>query len=78
MADKNISDDRLPEALIDELKRRDAAPEVITSRVDRTLAAGAHTLQRATGGVASSRRLGGRGGKRRARRRAHDQLSPGP
>ena len=43
MADKNISDDRLPEALIDELKRRDAAPEVITSRVDRTLAAAART-----------------------------------
>ncbi|MDE0348558.1 MAG: hypothetical protein OXM56_02455 [Gammaproteobacteria bacterium] len=41
MADNNIPDDRLPEALIDELKRRDAAPNAITSRVDRTLAAAA-------------------------------------
>lgn len=41
MADSNIPDDRLPEALIDELKRRDAAPDAITSRVDRTLAAAA-------------------------------------
>ena len=38
MAEKNIPDDRLPQALIDELKRRDAAPDAITSRVDRTLA----------------------------------------
>lgn len=41
MADKNIPDDRLPQALIDELKRRDRAPDAITSRVDRTLAAAA-------------------------------------
>ena len=41
MADQNIPDDRLPEALIDELKRRDDAPDAITSRVDRTLAAAA-------------------------------------
>lgn len=41
MADNNIPDDRLPEALIDELKRRDEAPDAITSRVDRSLAAAA-------------------------------------
>lgn len=41
MADKNIPDDRLPQALIDELKRRDQAAEVITSSVDRALAAAA-------------------------------------
>ena len=41
MADNDIPDDRLPEALIDELKRRDEAPDAITSRVDRTLAAAA-------------------------------------
>ena len=41
MADNNIPDDRLPEALIDELKRRDVAPDAITSRVDRSLAAAA-------------------------------------
>ena len=42
MTDKHIPDDHLPEALIDELKRRDAAPDVITSRVDRALAAAAN------------------------------------
>ena len=42
MADTNIPDDQLPEALIDELKRRDRAPDVITSRVDRSVAAAAH------------------------------------
>ena len=41
MADNNIPDDRLPEGLIDELKRRDVAPDAITSRVDRSLAAAA-------------------------------------
>ena len=34
--------ERLPEALVDELKRIDRAPEVITSRVDRSLASMAH------------------------------------
>lgn len=41
MAENNIPDDRLPETLIDELKRRDAAPDAVASRVDRTLAAAA-------------------------------------
>ncbi len=41
MADTNTRHDHLPEALVDELKRRDRAPEVITSRVDRTLAGAA-------------------------------------
>ena len=41
MADTNTSEDRLPEALIDELKRRDRAADVITSRVDRSVAAAA-------------------------------------
>ena len=41
MADQNIPDDRLPEALIDELKRRDRAPHAITSGVDSVLAAAA-------------------------------------
>ena len=34
--------ERLPEALVDELKRIDQAPEVITSRVDRSLTSMAH------------------------------------
>ena len=38
MTDTNTPDDQLPEALIDELKRRDRAPDVITSRVDRSVA----------------------------------------
>ena len=44
----NEQDERLPEALLSELKRIDRAPEVITSRVDRTLAsmARAHFAQR--------------------------------
>ena len=41
MADTNTPDDQLPEALVDELKRRDQAPGVITSQVDRTLAGAA-------------------------------------
>ena len=41
MTDTNTPDDQLPEALIDELKRRDRAPDVITSRVDRSVAAAA-------------------------------------
>ena len=41
MADQNTPEDRLPEALIDELKRRDGTPDAITSRVDRILAAAA-------------------------------------
>ena len=41
MTDTHTPDDRLPKALVDELQRRDRAPEVITSRVDRTLAAAA-------------------------------------
>ena len=41
MTETNIPDDRLPDALIDALKRRDQAPDVITSRVDRTLTAAA-------------------------------------
>ena len=36
-------DERLPETLIDEMKRIDRAPEVITSRVDRSLASRART-----------------------------------
>ena len=39
MTDTNTPEDQLPEALIDELKRRDRALDVITSRVDRMLAA---------------------------------------
>ena len=35
-------DDNLPQPLIDELKRLDRAPDVITARVDRTVAAMAH------------------------------------
>ena len=42
MTGVNEQDERLPEALVDELKRIDRAPEVITSRVDRTLASMAH------------------------------------
>ena len=38
MTGANEQDERLPEALISELKRIDRAPEVITSRVDRALA----------------------------------------
>lgn len=43
MTGVNEQDERLPEALVDELKRLDRAPEVITARVDRTLASMAHT-----------------------------------
>ena len=35
-------DEQLPSALVDELKRIDRAPAVITSRVDRTLSTMAH------------------------------------
>ncbi|MYH70299.1 MAG: hypothetical protein F4147_09480 [Gammaproteobacteria bacterium] len=42
MTGVNEQDERLPEALVDELKRIDRAPEVITSRVDRSLAGMAH------------------------------------
>ena len=42
MTGVNEQDERLPEALVDELKRIDRAPEVITSRVDRSLASMAH------------------------------------
>ena len=42
MTGVNEQDERLPEALVDELKRIDRAPEVITSRVDRNLAGMAH------------------------------------
>ena len=42
MTGANEQDERLPEALVDELKRIDRAPEVITSRVDRNLAGRAH------------------------------------
>ena len=35
-------DEQLPSALVDELKRHDRAPSVITSRVDRTLSTMAH------------------------------------
>ena len=38
MTGTHEQDDRLPEALVSELKRIDRAPEVITSRVDRSLA----------------------------------------
>lgn len=38
MTDINEQDKQLPRALIDELKRIDRAPDVITSRVDRALA----------------------------------------
>ena len=38
MTDTNTPEDQLPEALIDELQRRDRAPDVITSRVDRSVA----------------------------------------
>ena len=38
----NETDEQLPDALIDELKRIDQAPAMITSRVDRTLSAMAH------------------------------------
>ncbi len=41
MTDTNTPDEQLPEALIDELKRRDRAPDVITSRVDRSVAVAA-------------------------------------
>ena len=42
MPDTNTPEDRLPEALIDELSRRDQAPHMITSRADRNVAAAAH------------------------------------
>ena len=42
MTGVNEQDERLPEALVEELKRIDRAPEVITSRVDRSLACMAH------------------------------------
>ena len=42
MTGVNEQDERLPEALVDELKRIDRAPEMITSRVDRSLASMAH------------------------------------
>ena len=42
MTGANEQNERLPKALIDEMKRIDRAPEVITSRVDRTLASMAH------------------------------------
>ena len=42
MTGVNEQDERLPEALVDELRRIDRAPEVITSRVDRNLAGMAH------------------------------------
>ena len=38
MTGANEHNEQLPEALVDELKRIDRAPEVITSRVDRSLA----------------------------------------
>lgn len=38
MTSANEHNERLPEALVDELKRLDRAPEVITSRADRNLA----------------------------------------
>ena len=41
MTDTNETDEQLPEALIDELKRFDQGPAAITSRVDRTLSAAA-------------------------------------
>ena len=37
MTDANEQDEQLPKDLVDELKRIDRAPAVITSRVDRTL-----------------------------------------
>lgn len=42
MTGANEHNERLPEALVEELKRIDRAPEVITSRVDRNLADMAH------------------------------------
>ena len=42
MTDTKTPEDRLPEALIDELSRRDQAPRMITSRADRNVAAAAH------------------------------------
>ena len=41
MAGTHEPDDHLPQPLIDELKRLDRAPDVITARVDRTVAAAA-------------------------------------
>ena len=38
MTGTHEQDERLPDALVSELKRIDRAPEVITSRVDRSLA----------------------------------------
>ncbi len=48
MTGTHEQDERLPEALVSELKRIDRAPEVITSRVDRALAgmASAHFAPR--------------------------------
>ena len=42
MTGVNEQNEQLPEALIDELKRIDAAPDIITSRVDRRLAGMTH------------------------------------
>ncbi len=42
MTGANEHNERLPEALVDKLKRIDRAPEVITSRVDRSLTSMAH------------------------------------
>ena len=39
MAEPREPDDHLPQPLLDELKRLDRAPEVITARVDRAVAA---------------------------------------
>ena len=43
MTGANEHNERLPEALVEELKHIDRAPEVITSWVDRSLASMAHT-----------------------------------
>ena len=79
MTDTNTPDDQLPEALIDELKRRDRAPDVITSRVDRSVGCcPARTLRSAPrAALEAPRRLGRRGGLRGAGRGAVDELSLG-
>ena len=43
MTGTHEQDERLPDALVSEMKRIDRAPEVITSRVDRSLASKART-----------------------------------
>ena len=67
-------DEQLPEALVEELKRVDAAPAVITARVDRALGdmAQAHFSSR-PGPTMAAPRVGRGRGLRASRRAVHDE-----